>query len=78
MPRESAVTKARRYLTEGRVIVTEVAGGRASASVRGDGAMHRVEVRGPAWSCTCPARGRCCHALALGLVIAFDHAEVHP
>ncbi len=78
MPRESAATKARRYLTEGRVVIVHVERGRATAVVRGDGHLHHVTVHGAAWSCTCAARGRCSHQLAVGLVTAVDLADPPP
>lgn len=78
MSREGAAAKARRYLVDGRVVVTHVTTGRASAVVRGDGHLWRVEARGPHWSCTCPARTRCSHQLAVGLVVAVDLPEGTP
>jgi len=69
--REAADMKARRYLTEGRVLVTGVSGDTVNAVVRGDAALHRVHYdprRG--WRCTCPALGRCSHLQAVGLVVA--------
>ncbi len=38
--RENAAVKARRYLTEGRVIITAVSDSHVAASVRGDGAIY--------------------------------------
>ena len=70
MTRESAAAKARRYLTEGRVCVVEVRPGYARAIVRGSGAMHEVIEDPSGRSCTCPTRGTCSHALALGLITA--------
>ena len=72
MSRESAASKARRYLAEGRVVLVHVERGHATAVVRGDGAMHHVTVRGASWTCTCPARTRCSHQQAVGLVVAVD------
>ena len=69
--RENAAGKGRRYLTEGRVLVLSVTADSVSAVARGDGALHRVDYdprRG--WRCSCPAIGRCCHLLAIGLVVA--------
>lgn len=70
MSRENAADKARRYLIEGRVTIATVRGPRVVAYVRGDGAAWRVEVDGPRWTCACPAKGRCAHMLAVGLVTA--------
>lgn len=70
--RENAAAKARRYLTEGRVVLELVWHQEVAAAVRGDAAIHRVEFssrRG--WRCTCPAVGRCAHLLAVGLVVAL-------
>jgi uncharacterized Zn finger protein len=70
--RENAASKARRYLTEGRLTITRVDGREVRARVRGDGAIYRTEHDTTwGWSCTCPARGRCCHLLALGLVVSI-------
>lgn len=68
--RESADVKARRYLVEGRVIVTRVIPGAVDAKVRGGGAVWSVKYRRGGWSCDCPARGRCAHLAAVGLVTA--------
>lgn len=70
MTRESADVKAQRYLAEGRVIITHVHGDAVRAAVRGDGTVHSVVHRRGGWECDCPARGRCCHLLAVGLVVA--------
>ncbi len=77
--RENAEDKGRRYLVEGHVIVTSVARSTVAASVRGDGVVHQVRhdsTRG--WSCTCPARGRCSHLLAVGLVIGLREHSAEP
>ncbi len=71
--RENAYTKSRRYLSEGRLVVKHVDRHGVAATCRGDGALHRLGWE-PAtgWRCTCPARGRCSHLLALGSVVAVD------
>ncbi len=64
--------EGRRYLTEGRVVLRHLIGDDLVADVRGDGTVHEVSFsprRG--WRCTCPALGRCCHLLAVGLVVAL-------
>ena len=71
--RENAAAKARRYVSEGRLIVRHVHGDHVLASCRGDGAIYEQRVNGADWSCDCPARGRCAHLIALGLVTATDH-----
>lgn len=71
MPRESVEVKARRYLVEGRLVVREVFRDRIAATCRGQGQLYRQghhPVEG--WWCECPARGRCAHLVALGLVVA--------
>lgn len=70
MTRESAHIKARRYLGEGRLVVEMAGPGYVSATIRGDGDIHVVGYARGGWDCTCPARGRCSHLLALGLVCA--------
>lgn len=69
--RENASTKARRYLTEGRLIVRHVDGANVRAVCRGDGRLYRLShTIEHGWTCDCLARGRCAHLLALGLVVA--------
>lgn len=71
--RENAALKARRYLTEGRVIVHRVTPSLVVASCRGDGTMHRCRYEAGIWSCTCPVRSNgCAHLLAVRLVVAVD------
>lgn len=71
MARENAAVKARRYLVEGRIIVTAVTGRQVEATARGDGAVHRMGFSGGAWWCSCPARSdRCAHLTALRQVTA--------
>jgi uncharacterized Zn finger protein len=68
MPRESAATKARRLLAEGRVRITRVEALRVGAVVRGDSAgLYAVAFHRGRWSCTCEARGRCSHIRATQL-----------
>ena len=73
--RENAATKARRYLTEGRVILTEVSPRTINALVRGDGICHAVVWHPDTWFCTCEARGTCSHLIAVRLVVAVDLLE---
>ncbi|MCU1483673.1 MAG: hypothetical protein JWN67_419 [Actinomycetia bacterium] len=75
MIRENAVAKARRYLAEGRLIVTALDQRHVTATCRGDGALHQLAWDATnGWRCSCPARGRCAHLLALGAVTAVDLA----
>jgi hypothetical protein len=58
MTRETTESKARRYLTEARLIVT--------ATCRGQGEQYDLghdPARG--WWCDCPARRSCAHLIAL-------------
>jgi uncharacterized Zn finger protein len=71
LSRESAATKGRRYLTEGRLNIEHVGDGRIVASCRGDlGDVYRLgyDPAKQEWRCTCPARQRCSHLVALQLV----------
>lgn len=71
--RENAATKARRYLTEGRLIVTYVNRDRVRAVCRGDGAVHRLGFEHGTWTCTCEVRtDACSHLRALRHVVAID------
>lgn len=80
MTREDAVTKGRRYAAEGRLVVTRVDGGRVEAVARGDGRSYRCgfEPDRRGWWCECMARGRCCHLVALGLVVVVDDHRHEP
>jgi hypothetical protein len=75
--RENAAEKARRYLAEGRLLVLKVddKAGVVAAEARGDGATYACGYAQRHWYCTCPAKGRCCHLLALGLVVAVEGRE---
>jgi hypothetical protein len=71
MPRENAYDKGRRYLAEGRLVVSHVDPTFIEGLVRGTGAVHRVAFeRGRGWSCTCQALTYCSHLYALMLVTA--------
>ncbi len=61
------------YLVEGRVVLDHVDRDRVEARVRGDGAGHSTGwTRQAGWRCTCPARTRCAHLRAVGLVVAVE------
>jgi hypothetical protein len=69
--RENAHDKARRLVSEGRVVVTLVQGDHVDATVCGDSAaFYSVRHRSGTWSCSCPALGPCSHRLAVQLVTA--------
>jgi uncharacterized Zn finger protein len=73
MARENAAAKARGYLAEGRLVVTEVDGETVQATCRGDGLVHRIEhTRRRGWRCTCPASTACSHLIATRLVTVIE------
>lgn len=73
MAREPAPAKARRYLSEGRLVVQHVNDHRVRSVCRGDGAMYRQMYELGDWRCDCPARSDgCAHLVALRLVVAPD------
>lgn len=78
MPRELVADKAKRYLGEGRVIVTAAGNGYVTATVRGDGAIYRTGYRSGAWWCTCPNTHDCSHRRALRLITAPDIERTQP
>ena len=66
---ENVETKARRYLSEGRLIVDHVSSEGVVATCRGgDTIYHMNWYPSTGWTCTCPARGVCAHLRALQLV----------
>lgn len=74
--RENAATKATRYLTEGRLIVTRVHHGRVASSCRGEGHIWLQSFTDGAWRCTCPTKSdSCSHLYALRRVVAVDLKE---
>ena len=68
--RESIDAKARRYLGEGRLVVTHVLGDHVAAACQGEtGAYDLGHTPGRGWWCSCPVgTDRCCHLAALWLV----------
>ncbi len=74
----NAVEKGRRYLSEGRLVVRELDehAGVVVADCRGDGAIWACgRDESGRWWCQCPARTRCAHLYALGLVVALEPRE---
>jgi uncharacterized Zn finger protein len=71
--RESAFTKAERYLLSGRLTVERVVGDVVLVRVVGDeGDSYVVSLypQGRTWSCSCPALwSRCSHVQALARVV---------
>ena len=79
-PRENAVMKGRRLLTEGRLGVTAIRDGEIEAFCRGDSAeIYRLGYRYGSWWCSCPSgtasHVRCSHVRALQLVVVVTPAE---
>jgi len=67
--RESVEAKGRRYVVEGRLIVELVDASRVRATCRGAGSVCEVGwTEDSGWWCSCPARGRCAHLVAVQLV----------
>ena len=79
MSRENAQAKGRRLLTEGRLRVLRVErSGLIVAECRGDsGEVYGLGFAPVAheWRCTCEAKGRCSHIIALMLVTTAPVAE---
>lgn len=75
--RESAPAKGRRYVAEGRLVIRELHehDGTVVADCRGDGAIWSLGRDKHGGFCSCPARGRCAHLYALGLVTALEPRE---
>jgi hypothetical protein len=70
-PVNGQTRRGRRYLTEGRLTVERAGDGAIVASCRGDsGDMYRLgyDPGRREWRCTCPAKTRCSHLVALQLV----------
>jgi hypothetical protein len=72
MPRETLPDKAARYLTSGRIVVTEATPSRIRATAEGDTGTYQLGwasyVRG-GWYCRCPAfTPACVHLTALKLI----------
>jgi uncharacterized Zn finger protein len=69
---ESVERKALRYIAEGRLTVRSVGEGLFPivAECRGgeDNYVLGYDAAKDEWRCTCPARGRCAHLVALQLV----------
>lgn len=68
--RETVTSKAARYLTEGRLVVTRVLGDHVSAVCQGESGAYELGFSpGRGWWCTCPVRtDQCSHLAALWLV----------
>lgn len=75
--RENAATKGRRYVAEGRLTLRELDehAGVVMGDCRGDGATYVVGRDERGWFCSCPAKTRCAHMVAVGLVVAVELRE---
>jgi hypothetical protein len=74
--RESVERKAERYLAERRLTIDVVSAGLIAATCRSDGVAYSVGWTPSAgWTCSCPARGRCAHLLALKLVAVRSEGQ---
>jgi hypothetical protein len=76
--RESAESKARRYLTEARVRVLhcDEEAGIISAEIRGDCRLYAAGRDEEGWYCSCAARTPdCSHVRALRLVTILEPRE---
>ena len=71
--RENSFHKARRYLTEGRLLVVAVDEHRVAALCKGDGAIYSLGLWAGVWHCDCPAlTDQCAHLRALRLVCTVN------
>lgn len=70
--RENAASKAARYLISGRVQIRSVTPTEVIADVRGGGFLWRVEYSDGWWRCTCPARSKCSHLVAVEQVVVVE------
>jgi hypothetical protein len=66
--REGVEAKARRYVSEGRLNITRVRMDSIAATCRGSDAFYWLGWEEGGWWCSCPARARCSHLVALQLV----------
>lgn len=68
--REDTEAKARRYLAEGRLVVTRLLGDTVDAVCQGTSGSYELGHRpDQGWFCSCPVRtDRCSHLAALWLV----------
>ena len=60
--------KARCYLVDGRLSIEHADAEAVRASACGSDAVYLVGYGGGVCSCNCPARDRCAHLVAVGLV----------
>jgi uncharacterized Zn finger protein len=68
MPREDALTKGKRYLTEARLQVVTIEPDLIQATCKGSGVEWHLGWRPGGWWCNCPARTLCAHLVALQCV----------
>lgn len=71
MARENMDEKGRRLLTEGRLLIGYINEKKIVAVCRGDHDTYQLlYTPSTGWTCSCAARGRCSHLVALQLVTA--------
>ena len=76
--RETAATKARRYLAEGRIIISTAEPGKVLAIARGTGQIHHAGYSAGSWWCTCETpNDRCSHIRAIQTITAPDLPAIH-
>jgi uncharacterized Zn finger protein len=64
--REDSAAKGVRYLAEARLTILRLSGGEIEAVCLGDSAeVYDLGYRRGGWWCSCRARGRCAHLVAL-------------
>ena len=78
MPREDALTKGKRYLTEARLRVLTVEADRIQALCRGSGTIWHLGWAPGGWWCNCTARTLCSHLVALQCVVVVEPGEGAP
>lgn len=73
----TAAEKGAQYVAQGRLIVRALDeyAGTVQADCRGVAAVYALGRDERGWFCSCPARGRCAHLHALGLVVALEPRE---
>ena len=76
--RENKEAKARRYLCEGRLIVTAVDSSSIEATCRGGGDVYALGCDRGYWWCGCSAVGECSHVVALKLITRRPQESVAP
>jgi uncharacterized Zn finger protein len=74
MTATSIEAKALRDVAEGRLRILSVHNGRVFAECQGE-RLYTTGFSNGRWWCNCPARGPCCHLVALRGVVAEPAAQ---